>query len=114
MTVLGQWVEMEETRSNDKILGLWDVDHIKSEISSGFIGPEISVINNNEDNITYIPVKQTVRLSYQVEYDFEEGVDNSTRSGKYERVDVLDWERSLSCPVEKEEWTVANINFMLI
>jgi hypothetical protein len=108
-TILGQWVEMEETRSNDKILGLWDVDHIKSEISAGIIGPEASVINNDEDSMTYIPIKQTIRLSYEVEYESHDSLGSS-----YKRIDVFDWERSLSCPVEKEEWTIANINSILI
>lgn len=121
MTILGQWIDMEETRSNNNILGLWDIDHIKSEIAAGFMGPEIKVVQNDEDDMTYIPIKQTVRLAYKVEYDNSngdcgDGHDNYGSAGckKYERVDVFDWERSLSCPVEKEEWTIANINSVLI
>ena len=123
MTVLGAWIDMEETRSNNKLLGLWDVDHIKREISAGFMGPEINVIQNNEDEMTYIPIKQTVRLAYKVEYtssrsedDNESGVSGAEheRECEYERMDVFDWERSLSGPLEQEEWTISNINSILI
>ena len=108
--IIGEWFEMSETRSNNKILGLWDAKHIKKEILSGFMGPEVTIMNNEEDDITYVPIKQTVRLQYNIVYDREE---DSSRE-PYERIDVFDWERSLSCPEEDEEWTVANINSLLL
>mmetsp|Transcript_9139 Transcript_9139/g.15427 ORF Transcript_9139/g.15427 Transcript_9139/m.15427 type:complete len:249 (-) Transcript_9139:118-864(-) len=117
-TILGYWVEMQETRSNNKILGMWDIGHIKREIFAGIQGPEVKIMSDEVDEVTYIPVKQTVRVAYAVSYDnvVDSGcneTDSDSCSG-YERLDVFDWERSLSCPVEDEEWTVSNINSVLI
>lgn len=104
--VLGQCVEMQETHSNSKFLGLWNIDHIKSEVFAGMVGPEVKIATGQEDNITYIPARQTVRVLYSVEYQ-------QRISDVFKRVDVFDWERSLDFGDGQEEWTVSNVNFLI-
>jgi hypothetical protein len=132
VTVLGEWYEMKEARSNDKVLGLWDTRHIRREVMAGIVGPEVKLMNNkvHADDTTYIPIKQSVRVAYAVKYEgtgsgsgsgsggsgdsSDVSNSNSSMECSHERLDVFDWERSLSCPEDEQEWTVANINGLLV
>jgi len=88
--ILGSWIELGNSTSNDKLFGLWDKDYIIHELVAGGLGPEMRYIWDQK------PIKQTVRVLYELN----------------NRVDIWDWERCLM--MEDCDWKVSNINNILI
>lgn len=88
--IIAIWESIGNSKSNNKLLGLWDSEYIKHQIIAGSIGPEVSYIWDQK------PIKQTVRVLYKLN----------------DRVDLLDWERCLM--VNDYEWKVSNINNIII
>lgn len=86
--ILTSWIEIGYAKSNDKILGRWDLNYLKKELR-----------NSNLQHCWDIyvgPLKQKVKVLYKI--------DN--------RIDIWEWER---CLMDNDtDWTISNINEILI
>ena len=86
--ILTSWIEVGNATSNNRLLGYWDCNHIKNQIKN-------SNLNNCWD-IYVGPLKQKVKVLYKN--------DN--------RIDIWEFER---CIMEDDsDWTISNINDILI
>ena len=87
--VMTSWIEVGIANSNSNILGIWDIELIKQDLSESNV--------NDLWDIYVGPLKQKVRVLYTLNKN---------------HLQVWEWEKCLMR--HKEEWTVSNINEILI
>ena len=88
--ILDSWFEFGLTKSNNKILGLYNKQEIIHELLAGGLGPEVRKFWDQQG------IKQKINVLYE--------------SDDY--IDVLEWERNMMIP--DQDWQVSNINQILI
>lgn len=88
--ILGIWEELGIAKTNDKFLGLWCKDMIKTELVTGGLGPEVKILWDQ------LPMRQKVKVLY---------TSNN-------RKDILIWERELN--KLEYQWTINNINGIIV